>query len=64
MPADDLSILFDSLTRVRLEARPFHIPPCIAMWRWMVMLIGRLAWIDEFRVGADRCVRPHMSALL
>jgi hypothetical protein len=34
MPADDLSFCCDLRTRVRLEARPFHIPPRITLSRF------------------------------
>ena len=50
MPADDLSLRFDSLTRVRLEARPFHIPPRYALSRLIVMNVGLLWTLDEFAV--------------
>jgi hypothetical protein len=50
MPADDLSLRFDSLTRVRLEARPFHIPPRYALPRLIAMNIGLLWTLDEFAV--------------
>jgi hypothetical protein len=48
MPADDLSLRFDSLTWVRLEARPFHIPPRYALSRLIVMNVGLLWTLDEF----------------
>ena len=34
MPADTLLACFVMLTWVRLEARPFHIPPRIALLGW------------------------------
>jgi hypothetical protein len=80
MPADDLSLRFDSLTWVRLEARPFHIPPCIALPRLSVTYVEWFALhhavkldgaagstklqIQYLRVGADRRVLPHMMTLL
>jgi hypothetical protein len=48
MPADDLSFNCDLRTWVRLEARPFHIPPRIALSRLSVMNVGLLWTLDEF----------------
>jgi hypothetical protein len=50
MPADELSLRFDSLTRVRLEARPIYIPPRYALSRLIVMNVGLLWTLDEFSV--------------
>ncbi len=56
MPADVLSSCIALLIWVRLEARPFNIPPRIALAGW---LSGYgVGFVVQFRVGADRRVRP------
>jgi len=47
MPADDLSFNCDLRTWVRLEARPFHIPPRYALLRLIVMNVGIRWTLDE-----------------
>ena len=41
---------------VRLEARPFHIPPRIALLGWLLGL--DVGCVDELRVRAGRCALP------
>ena len=80
MPADDLSRRFDSLTWVRLEARPFHIPPCIALPRLSVTYVewftlhhavkldgdagSTTLKIQYLCLWADRRGSPNMMTLL
>jgi hypothetical protein len=55
MPADVVSSCIVMLPWVRLEARPFHIPPRIALLGWLGCF--GFACVDELRVGEGRCVR-------
>jgi hypothetical protein len=55
MPADVLFSCIVMLPWVRLEARPFHIPPRIALVGWLDCF--GFGCVDEFRVRAGRCVR-------
>ncbi len=59
MPADVLSSCIVMLPWVRLEARPFHIPPCIALLGWLDCF--GFGYVDELRIGADRRVRPRVT---
>jgi hypothetical protein len=56
MPADVLSSCIALFIWVRLEARPFHIPPGIALSGWLDCFY--VAFVDEFRVGEGRCALP------
>ena len=58
MPADVLFSCIALLIWVRLEARPFHIPPLFALLGWLVFRFD-VGCDDELRVGADRRVRPR-----
>ena len=51
MPADGLFACFVTLTWVRLEARPFHIPSRIALVRWFCGFV--FAYDGQFG-GDDR----------
>jgi hypothetical protein len=55
MPADALLARFVLLTWVRLDARPFHISPRIALLGWLDCF--GFGYVDELRVGDGRCVR-------
>jgi hypothetical protein len=54
MPADVLSSRIALFIWVRLEARPFHIPPRIALVGWFLGF--DVAFDDELCVGEGRCV--------
>ncbi len=58
MPADALLASFVLLTWVRLEARPFHIPPSIALLRWSRGFI--VDYGGQFR-GDGRVLNVPMS---
>jgi hypothetical protein len=57
MPADVLFSCIVMLPWVRLEARPFHIPPRIALSGWFFGF--DVAFVDELRVRAGVCFRPR-----
>ena len=46
MPADALLACFVVLPWVRLEARPFHIPPRIALLGLSVMVDELCGWLE------------------
>ena len=58
MPADALLACFVLLTWVRLEARPFHIPPRIALLGWSRGFI--VDYGGQFR-GDGRVMNAPMS---
>ena len=58
MPADALLACFVMLPWVRLEARPFHIPPRIALLGWSRGFI--VDYGDQFR-GDGRVLNVPMS---
>jgi hypothetical protein len=54
MPADVLFSCIALFIWVRLEARPFHIPPRIALLGWLDCF--GFGCVDELRVGEGRRV--------
>jgi hypothetical protein len=59
MPADVLFSCIAMLIWVRLEARPFHIPPLFALAGWFLGF--DVGCGDELCIGEGRCAIPRVT---